>query len=89
MSICKPGSRDRLSNLAQFFMGKNSSLVDTGTSWQFWQKNGHILLVNCLQEACPGTVVNVTDCHGMTSAVYCESKASNQTKYKNNFPHMA
>ena len=43
------------------------------------QKNVCLVLVNCLREACPGTVVKVTDCPDMTSAVYRGHKATNQT----------
>ena len=46
----------------------------------YWRKNGHLILVNCLREACPGTVwVSLN----MTSAVYHGRKAlyqTNQTK---------
>ena len=37
-----------------------------------WLKNSHLILVNCLQEACPGTEwssTTVTDYLEMTSAV--------------------
>ena len=57
-------------------------------------KNVHLVLVNCLREACPGTVVRITDRVDITSAVYHGHKAlksnkSNKTFYKNHANHWA
>ena len=35
-----------------FFCGKNQEEQVVS----YWEKNGHLILVNCLREACPGTV---------------------------------
>ena len=31
-------------------------LIQEELVFSYWQKNGHLILVNCLQEACPGSV---------------------------------
>ena len=44
----------------------------------YWRMNGHMILVNWLWEACPGSVI-VTDCPNIASAVHPGRKATNQT----------
>ena len=45
----------------------------------YWQKNGHQILVNCLWEARPGTVCQVTDGPDMNSGVYHGRKVTKQS----------
>ena len=50
--------KHRPSRPAHSFMEKKLPLllIQEEQVVSYWQKNGHFLLVNCLQEACPGAV---------------------------------
>ena len=50
-------------------------------------KELHFILVNCLREACRGTVVSITDHPNITPAVYHGHKATNQKKKKHEPRH--
>ena len=55
-SVACPLRKQQILAFGTFFRGNVFSLPLIQGEQVNWRKNGHLILINCLREACPGTV---------------------------------